>query len=384
MRTRKAFYALLSLGCFGFVACSGVGSNIGNVPVSGNHEASLARSRSETSGNSQRPFADPYDPVTSGYEPPKVDLHPRLVSSDPMFEKHLTAVSHLMVAASRRKRIAQRVHPLDTVSSQDSSGQGGYYIVHGSAAGDGDIWAAHDAISPSAASNVNLPSPTGWGNYLYAPTTHGPNGNCLESVTDYFNNDGTGTYYVFMIWNFCQSQNGYAQEVQIPMDSNFFNNYVRTYSNGDGRPEYQEEVYRDSNGTWHQLLYNNLLQRYDDVWQAPGTNTSNNQDGWSIFETHFGSGVTCPAIPTIGMSGLRLRVNGVWGYVSTSTSYSYTSTPADCFSSAAPPYYTLNYYSPDFAWTENDPSVPGTGAGSTGGGGTGGGGGTSCGGKTCY
>lgn len=309
-------------------------------------------------------FPAPYDPVTSGYVPRRVNLHPTFINNDPMFERHLQAV--LAHSKLIRDRATGHVRPDDTVSADDTGGQGGYYLgLSGAVQGDGSIWAAQDAIAPDAAYNVSLPGPNdSFGNYLYAPTTHGANGNCMETVTEYSDTDGTGTQYNLMIWNFCQSQNGAAQEVQIPMNTDFFDDYVEIYANGDQRPQYSEEVYVDSSGSWHQLLYNNLLKKYDDVYDLSGTSDVNNKEGWSLFETHFSSGITCPALPTIGMSGLRTRINGVWEYVTESPNVSFgMSQSQDCFNSSAPPYYTINPYAPDYAWTEYDPSTPEVGAG---------------------
>jgi hypothetical protein len=352
-------------------ACSGGGSVPTNpssaLSSSGGTSAQSSSSRTAATSGKLTPhngdaMAAPYDPLTSGYTPVHVDLHPVTVKSDPMFAVHLAAVARALARPSSGRLES---HPMDTVSGDDTSGQAGYYINAVAAAGDGSIWAAQDAV---ASGGINLPGPTdSFGNFLYAPTTHGPNGNCIETTTDYWNNNGAGTNYDLMMWNFCTAQNGQAQETQIPMDATFFDDYVETYTNGDGRPQYQEEVYVDSSGTWHQLLYNNLEQQYVDVNDLSGTATNNGSAGWSIFETHFSANITCPALPTIGMSGLRTRVNGTWGYLNSSStvSYSYTSSPADCFSTSSPPYYTMNYYAPDYAWTENDPSVPGTGAGAS-------------------
>ena len=376
VNVRGCFALCITVGLV--TACSGGGgapvprtdSRNSSATVGGAPAAQITnKSRITGTIRSGDAFPAPYDPVKSGYVPPKVDLHPTAIMHDPMLQVHLDAVtrgSSLAKGISSTARVSQ---PLDVVSVDDSGGQAGYYIYGVPGAGNGDIWAAMDAVTPNEYYNVYLPSPnTTYGNYLYAPTTHGPNGNCIETVTDYFDNTGSGgtTYYDVMVWNFCQAQNGQPQQKLFPMDQNFFNTYVETYTNGDGRPEYISQVYVDADHTWHQLLYDNVTKVYDDIDDLSGSATNNGDMGWSLFETHFSAGTTCPSIPTIGMSGLRVQVNGTWNYLSNNPTIAYpgSSQNMDCFNPANPPFYEMNYYSPDYAWTENDPSVPGSGVGS--------------------
>lgn len=291
------------------------------------------------------------------------------------------------------------------VNSSDSGGQGGYYWLPSTSLGDGSVWVAQDAVPPVQNGNaVFLPAPnpcnagTSCGNWLYAPTTHGSNGNCLE-VSSAYNDNSTNpgfTSYYLLLTDFCYQQDGHNEFVQIPMDSNFFDNYVRIYSNGDGRPEYCVELQKDG-ATWRVLLYNNLLQQYDDVYDAVGLGTNNGQDGWSIYETHFnfnvqpGYTMPCPSLPNIGASGVRINPGGIWQKIG-GAAQQRVSYPNDCFSSnsSTGDVYTLQYNSLDSAFvgiSSNDGRNPSTstvssGAGTPGGtsGGSGGTGGcrTSC------
>ncbi len=189
----------------------------------------------------------------------------------------------------------------------------------------GDIYVAMVALN-----NVTMnPSQTGGYNLLYGPTTHGPNGNCLEVSTDYYNGFGsTGTVSQVQIWDF--RANGWVGA--IPMDSSFFDKYVRVYSNGDGLPQYIAELAEGPDTKWHAYLYNNDNGLYDDIYQSAAgvVNTNNGSEGWSIFETHYSAG-QCSTIPTTGESGLRVHYSNVshadWNYPEDVSQYSY----GDCF-----------------------------------------------------
>jgi len=241
--------------------------------------------------------------------------------------------------------------PDNTVTTQDAGGQAGYALGAGSNGGVGDIYVAMGALN-----NVSLNNPPAGGyNLLYAPTTHGPNGNCLELSTDYYNGFSTpgSTVAQLQVWDFCA--NGWAGAV--PMDSNFFNTYVRVYSNGNGEPEYVAELAEGTDSAWHAYIYNNNNGDWDDIYDSqPGqTTTVLGSVGWSIFETHYAIG-TCSSLPTVTESGLRLHYSNTshvdWDYASVDV----TSHGGDgqCFADQGTtvPYYSYSdSESNDMDWT---------------------------------
>jgi len=291
-------------------------------------------------------------------------------------------------------------HVLSTVEQPDEGGQGGYFWSPSASLGDGSIWVAHDAVPPISNGNaVFMPSPNpcdpgvACGNFLYAPTTHGSNGNCMEVTSAYSNvsnNPGFTNYYI-LLTDFCYATDGHQEFVQLPMDSNFFNSYVEIYNNGDGRPEYCVEVLKDG-AYWRVLLYNNLLKKYDDIYDAFGTGNNNGQQGWSMYETHYNFQVQaaytmpCPSNPNIGASGIRINPNGIWQKIGGLAQPGVRGNPAQCFSpnSTEGDVYSIQYNGADSAWVGissnngRNPSsssvgsgggVPGSGGGVVGGGG---------------
>jgi hypothetical protein len=240
------------------------------------------------------------------------------------------------------------LRPMNTVLAGDHE-QAGYYIYASPYSGVGDIY-----VAMTASTSILMPTPPQGGvNQLYAPTTHGPMGNCLEASTDYFNGYGTAgsTVSELQIWDFCKGGWGGA----VPMDSTFFSNYVRVYSNGNGMPEYLLELAEGTDAKWHAYIYNNNNQYWDDVYDsAPnGTVPSQYQGGWSAFETYYGvAGEQCPSAGTIGESGLRLHYSTGWGYASAAP-YGVLN-GGSCFSTSGvtSPYYSLSATpSSDMAWT---------------------------------
>lgn len=253
------------------------------------------------------------------------------------------------------------INPLATVTQNDSGGQSGYTFPGGAQGGVGDIYVAQQVVS-----GANLyPSPPGSkfaGESIFAPTTHGPNGNCWEVVTDTYNgyNQPAGvTASQVLFYNFCDRQKGQygGYEGGMPIDKNFMNSYVATFSNGNGYPEYVVETELGADNAWHVLLYNVGANppRWDDVQpdSAVGANASyNGGQGWSMFETHLDYGL-CPPFPPTGMSGLRIHMSHTphqdWQYATAFTPFGY----GDCFTPDGENgtfYYALNFYSGDYAW----------------------------------
>jgi hypothetical protein len=120
--------------------------------------------------------------------------------------------------------------------------------------------------------------------FLFAPTTHGPNGDCLEVGTEY---NGPPTTVVFYVFDFCASGGG-AYAVSIPVDSLFESTYVGTH---DKLPAYITETILRGN-TWHALLYNRKTRKWERVY-SEAASPAGPLNGWSIEEYYFNSG-QCP------------------------------------------------------------------------------------------
>jgi hypothetical protein len=256
------------------------------------------------------------------------------------------------------------MRPADLVYTDDGGGQEGYTVNGGANAGNGDFYAAHEALS---AANVIMatPSPDDPMQFeaAYAPTTHGPNGNCLELSTMYTTGLSTplGTTDARLgVWDFCN--NGGKWVGAIEMDQNFFNSYVETYTNGNGTPEFIVESVLGTDNAWHFLIYDPYNSTwYDKYDTTPGETASfNGGQGWSMFETHYAMG-DCSDIPATSMSGLRYYVNNTWVYASMTSTFTYPN-PADntsCFDNSdgtESPYYEMWFPPADWGWfseTEN-------------------------------
>lgn len=174
------------------------------------------------------------------------------------------------------------------------------------------IYTNHTAYLPTS---VTLRAPINNNSFdlLYAPTTKPPDGGCLETGTDYWvYRDGSGNVYppasTLRIYSFCgASANSFVVAKNI--DSTFFSNYVRYFSNSESKTAmYTMEVKILSDGLWHALIYNYSLGVWEDLYQVGGRNTYYGGIGWSLFETHYdGGNDLCSKMPTISSDGLRLQ-----------------------------------------------------------------------------
>lgn len=171
----------------------------------GSQKAVLPKAREDASSHSHVIYAhanehpihpEPYaGKMHDGYVPRHVHL-PEAEGPHVSLADHLRSINAALNGAAQRSR-------MDVQTGNDTSGQGGYYLktpqnLPYSGLGNGAIWSAQDAVPPDGYYNVNLPAPPpcipgdACGNYLYAPTTHGPNGNCIEVASDY--QDVSGEY----------------------------------------------------------------------------------------------------------------------------------------------------------------------------------------------
>jgi hypothetical protein len=123
----------------------------------------------------------------------------------------------------------------------------------------------------------------------------------------------------FQVYDWCalngdpNNEGGYGVVAySSPIDQTFRNNYVRVFTNGDGRPELQVELAQSSvTGRWEALLYNELSQSYQNVYTSASTFATAHQNGWLMFEYYYEVGNTCSSVNVVGASGNRYY-NGTW------------------------------------------------------------------------
>lgn len=133
------------------------------------------------------------------------------------------------------------------------------------------------------------------GDALFAPTMRAPNGDPLELVTAY-TKSGTTTNSFIQLYSFYYSN---WDDVQIPIDSTFISNYVRS---GD----YVGELLPNSGNTeWHAYLYNWNTSTWDGIgsWEPNIGNTM----GWDMWEEWYLADAW-PTLPEIQSNYLTVRV----------------------------------------------------------------------------
>jgi len=205
----------------------------------------------------------------------------------------------------------------DVDSSYDGHGAEGFSYVNGTS-GNGDVWVAMDVITQQ----LNSPMASGDVNILFAPTMLGPNGNCLEaSVVNANGNAGFATYgsttMWFQIYDWCApngdptNNGGFGVNAyHVLVDSAFMNNYVRVFTNGDGRPEIPVQLSQVvPSDQWQAMLYDSVSSKYYVVYQSTGTYSSHGV-GWLMFEYYEEVGAPCSPIQTVGASGNRYTNDG--------------------------------------------------------------------------
>lgn len=150
---------------------------------------------------------------------------------------------------------------------------------------------------------VNLPN----GDYLYAPTLFADRSR-LESTT-FYHGTAAGTERFWCAWDHFEG-NCIATK---PFDANFFQKYVRAFSEGN---LYFTQTWK-RNGESRTYLYNFETSS----WELPAAviGTSAYADGWDIFEIHFYSN-TCPSLPNIGSDYLQVYNGNSWAYATPSNS----------------------------------------------------------------
>jgi hypothetical protein len=235
---------------------------------------------------------------------------------------------------------------------QDNGGQSGYIIAPGNLSGDGSIY-----IAMTAYDDAWITTPTdGYYNTVNAPTSHGPNGDCIETVTNYYNGFGTPGTTVDQVqfYDFCANNGQGAFVGAIPIDANFVRDYVRTYADDNHQlPRYVSAVIHSAlDNRWHAYLYDASLMQYVDYYDSPiGANTTVlGSEGWSIFETHYNGG-PCSTLPDTSEEGIQVRTSSGWQTLNGNAVSSYMW--GTCFSPPlSVPYYAPAFStSPSVAWT---------------------------------
>jgi hypothetical protein len=247
----------------------------------------------------------------------------------------------------------------ENTADADGGGQSGFVINPGLPSGDGGIYVAMTAYD-----DAWVTTPTdGYYNTVNAPTTHGPNGNCIETVTNYYNGFGTPGTTVDQVqfYDFCANNGQGAFAGAIPMDANFIRDYVRVYADSARPlPRYISVVeYSAADKRYHDYLYNASLQQYVDFYDSPAgaTTSANGSEGWSIYETHYHGG-DCTALPDASEESIQVHTSTGWRILTGSQVFSYMW--GSCFSAPFTAPYNAPTFStsPSVAWTVLSPVAP--------------------------
>ncbi len=171
---------------------------------------------------------------------------------------------------------------------------------------------------------------------LYAPTTRGPNGSCLEMGTNYTrdvtSSVTSSTVYVF---NFCKSPMQFVKEIPVTAD------FLATYGQGSigGIAAYAISIFSldkivSDEMTWYAEIYNYKNKTWDLLLTTKGY-YSGDFRGWSIFETWYRAGQCSPTLPVLTVALLKyLNIEtGQWEPVQSNMTQLQNSLHAggDCF-----------------------------------------------------
>lgn len=148
-------------------------------------------------------------------------------------------------------------------------------------------------------------------NFTYAPTTKAQN-SCIEVVTAYWNSGNE-----LWAWDWCSRDGGPAKI--LPLDADFRAKYTTAV---DGRPAFSIQLVKDA-GTgnrWSSYLYNHRTAQWELLYRQSGTDQSDLDYGWDIFEIYAsvnpatGVGYYCTEArnTVFDSSVIQLRKNGAW------------------------------------------------------------------------
>ncbi|MEA1993113.1 MAG: hypothetical protein U9N35_01775 [Euryarchaeota archaeon] len=180
--------------------------------------------------------------------------------------------------------------------------------------------------------DVSLP----YGDVLYAPTLFADK-SALESTTFYWGKaSGTKVY-----WGIYDHIDG-GWEYLTEMNANFYDKYVRRYSEGD---LYFTMVVRYGGNNNRVAIYNFKTHSWQNVAYRWGQ--SSHSDGWDIFEPHFDSG-TCPSLPNIESTNLKTYIASSNKWVLVTPAYTERIDHLSCCTS-----YWTRYISNYYYWAVN-------------------------------
>ena len=199
------------------------------------------------------------------------------------------------------------------------------------------VRAFHAVYDPTT---IDLQPSGGLVQYLYAPTTKGPNGDCLEFGTAY-TDSGSGTSADFYVFDFCAG--GFT--LSVPIDATFMSTYTRARN---GFTVYNAETIQ-AGSAWYALLYNYARRRWERVYATTGTAGSN---AWSLFEFYFNPG-PCPQLPTFVAENIRFfnPTQDTWNRAMPDDGVGLSQVlgpPGSCFT--APATYRITFPHPDYDW----------------------------------
>jgi hypothetical protein len=183
-------------------------------------------------------------------------------------------------------------------------------------------------VNNTPGTNINVPL----GDTFYAPTNYPAGGSTVEAVTASWRYEGTVTNHAFCVWDWAGYNSSGVYDGSVGwdmcefMDQAWQSKYVRKKN---GLPYYSLQVYKDSAGKWVAQIYNFNLQRWEVKSRIGGTSTTGfGNTGWTMWERHSNaSPVTCPTIPQVRASNIRVKVNGSWVGLFSNTLYSSTLGP---------------------------------------------------------
>lgn len=243
--------------------------------------------------------------------------------------------------------------------------------------------ATHDIYQPQT--QLQLPvAPTGYNNWLDAPTTRGVGWTCLEIGTSYSRGSvaNSPTYASVYVNDLCGGP-GWTASV----DATFWNKYVTRATRA--RPAHYQLANLTTtslpstlpmsvtpmsppgwhpSAQWHAELFNVVTRKWDVVYSVYGRSMEN---GWTMYETHYqaaaGQSVSCPhGLPTIGAEDITLVTPTGSSYFTDANSSVYTPLPGEtsfgafgaCFNADAgpdgkmsPASNVFNLISPNYAWS---------------------------------
>lgn len=219
--------------------------------------------------------------------------------------------------------VGQQPHPIDSVAFIDTRSVIGQfastvvgdhefagYLTNGGGPYSGVI--AYHLFYTEQEFTLKLPPGATHPQTLFAPTTRAPNGGCLEMGTAYVTNPGEPTHTSVYAYDFC---NGKKFGRQIAIDKNFLKKY--SASNSAGQKYYIASIVTNAptvgvKANWNGAFFNFLTGSWDIFFSSTGL--SDDQRGWSIFETWFQKGQCSKSLPALRAWNVQFKNldTGLW------------------------------------------------------------------------